>query len=75
MHGQGIDRPADGVPRGAGAGWTNEAISLAAHAGFSLALQWHPEWRASEDATSQKIFAAFWHGLPAVACCAISRLT
>ena len=60
VHGQGIDRPADGVrvealaPDG-----QIEAISLAAHAGFSLALQWHPEWRASEDATSQKIFAAF----------------
>lgn len=60
VHGQGIDRPADGVRVEAMApDGQIEAISLAAHAGFSLALQWHPEWRASEDATSQKIFAAF----------------
>ena len=36
-----------------------ETISLAAHSGFSLALQWHPRVARVRDATSQKIFAAF----------------
>ena len=60
VHGQGIDRPAEGVrvealaPDG-----QIEAISLAAHSGFSLALQWHPEWQFEKNAFSRALFGAF----------------
>ncbi|WP_116137807.1 gamma-glutamyl-gamma-aminobutyrate hydrolase family protein [Trinickia diaoshuihuensis] len=36
-----------------------EALSYPTSATFQLALQWHPEWHASTDVNSQKIFQAF----------------
>ncbi|HUN91110.1 MAG TPA: gamma-glutamyl-gamma-aminobutyrate hydrolase family protein [Burkholderiaceae bacterium] len=60
VHGQGIDRLAAGLAVEATADdGTIEAVRILAHPGFSLALQWHPEWRATENPVSMAIFAAF----------------
>jgi putative glutamine amidotransferase len=60
VHGQGIDRAASGLRIEATApDGQIEAVSIDAHRGFNLALQWHPEWRASENDDSIKIFSAF----------------
>lgn len=60
LHGQGVDRLAPGVavearsPDG-----LVEAFSVPAAPGFSLALQWHPEWRLDENPDSMRMFGAF----------------
>ena len=60
VHGQGIDQIAPGLTVEAVApDGQIEAVSITAHPGFALGVQWHPEWRASEDETSVQIFAAF----------------
>lgn len=60
VHGQGIDRLAPGVTVQARApDGQIEAITIDAHRGFNLALQWHPEWCAASNEDSIKIFAAF----------------
>lgn len=60
VHGQGIDRlAADLTAEAFAPDGQIEAVSIATHPGFSLALQWHPEWRPSESEASQQIFAAF----------------
>lgn len=60
VHGQGVDRVADGLRVEARApDGQIEALTIDAHRGFNLAVQWHPEWRAWENDDSQKIFAAF----------------
>lgn len=60
VHGQGIERLADGLRVEAVApDGQIEAVSLLNHRNFSLAVQWHPEWRPAENSVSQRIFAAF----------------
>ncbi len=60
VHGQGIDRLASGIAVQARApDGQIEAITINAHRGFNLALQWHPEWCAADNEDSIKIFAAF----------------
>jgi putative glutamine amidotransferase len=60
VHGQGIDRLALGLRAEAHASDGQiEAITIDAHPGFNLALQWHPEWRAAENEHSVNLFAAF----------------
>ncbi len=60
LHGQGIKRPGariviDGVaPDG-----TPEAIYVKDAPGFTLAVQWHPEWQAGNDPVSRPLFEAF----------------
>ncbi len=60
LHGQGIKRPGsriviDGVaPDG-----TPEAIYVEGAPGFTLSVQWHPEWRAADDPVSRPLFEAF----------------
>jgi putative glutamine amidotransferase len=60
LHGQGIARPG---PRVAIDGWapdgTPEAIYVKDAPGFTLSVQWHPEWRACDDPVSRPLFAAF----------------
>lgn len=60
LHGQGIDRlaPALKVEAQAPDGQI-EAVSMPSARGFVLGVQWHPEWRWSENAPSRQIFAAF----------------
>jgi putative glutamine amidotransferase len=60
LHGQGIDAIGPGLLEEARApDGVVEAIRVAAHPGFSLAVQWHPEWKVRENPDSMKIFAAF----------------
>ena len=60
LHGQGIDRLADGLQVEARAeDGLVEAYSVQGAAGFTLAVQWHPEWRVTENPDSMKIFGAF----------------
>lgn len=60
LHGQGIDRLAPGLVVEARAeDGLVEAYRVADAPGFSLALQWHPEWKVTENPNSMKLFAAF----------------
>ena len=60
LHGQGIKRPGcrvviDGhAPDG-----TPEAIYIEGAPGFTLSVQWHPEYRAAQDPVSRPLFEAF----------------
>lgn len=59
VHGQGIDRLAEGlIVEAVADDGTIEAVSRPGDA-FTLAVQWHPEWRLGESAVSQALFAAF----------------
>jgi putative glutamine amidotransferase len=70
LHGQGIDRLAPGlVAEAVAPDGVIEAVRVAAHPGFSLGLQWHPEWRVRENPISMRIFTAFGE-----ACAAYRRL-
>ncbi|RMF98207.1 MAG: gamma-glutamyl-gamma-aminobutyrate hydrolase family protein [Gammaproteobacteria bacterium] len=60
VHGQGIDRLADGLAVEAVApDGLIEAVSVPDAPGFALAVQWHPEWRAAQDEISIALFQAF----------------
>ena len=60
LHGQGIDVPGNRVRlEGFATDGTPEAISIKGSKGFCLAVQWHPEWNASKDLVSSKLFLAF----------------
>jgi putative glutamine amidotransferase len=60
VHGQGIDGIAPGLRAEAHApDGQIEAVSIAAHPSFSLAVQWHPEWQPWDNPSSLQIFAAF----------------
>jgi putative glutamine amidotransferase len=60
LHGQGINRPGprivvDGIaPDG-----TAEALHIRDAPGFTLSVQWHPEWNAADDPVSRPLFRAF----------------
>lgn len=60
VHGQGVNRLADGLrvealaPDG-----LVEAFSVAEARGFNLGVQWHPEWQAASDPVSMRLFKAF----------------
>jgi putative glutamine amidotransferase len=60
LHGQGINRLAAGLVAEARADdGLVEAYRLEDAKGFTLAVQWHPEWRFSENPDSVKLFRAF----------------
>jgi putative glutamine amidotransferase len=60
LHGQGIDLLAPGlVAEAVSPDHVIEAVRIAAHPGFSLGLQWHPEWKVLDNAISTRIFQAF----------------
>ena len=60
LHGQGIDRLAPPLHADALApDGQIEAVSMPGGRGFVLGLQWHPEWRWSENDVSRAIFQAF----------------
>jgi putative glutamine amidotransferase len=60
LHGQGINRlaPSLAVEARADDGLV-EAYRVADATGFTLAVQWHPEWRFSDNPDSMKLFTAF----------------
>ena len=60
LHAQAIDRLAIDLRVEARApDGTIEAVSMPGAKGFVLGVQWHPEWRWSENAQSRALFAAF----------------
>lgn len=60
VHGQGIDRLADGLQVEARADdGLIEAYSVTNAPGFTLAMQWHPEWKIRDNPDSMKLFGAF----------------
>ena len=60
LHGQGIDQLAPGLAVEARAeDGLVEAFSVPFAPGFTLALQWHPEWKLTDNPDSLKMFAAF----------------
>lgn len=60
LHGQGIDRAGQGIVLdGHAPDGTPEAIYVDDAPGFTLAVQWHPEWNAAADTVSRPLFQAF----------------
>jgi putative glutamine amidotransferase len=60
LHGQGINQLAPGLAVEAHADdGLVEAYRVADAKGFTLAVQWHPEWRFSDNPDSVKLFRAF----------------
>ncbi|MDO9526490.1 MAG: gamma-glutamyl-gamma-aminobutyrate hydrolase family protein [Gemmobacter sp.] len=60
LHGQGIARAgARIVVEGLAPDGTPEAISVRDAPGFSLSVQWHPEYNAATDPVSRPLFTAF----------------
>ena len=64
LHGQGIKEPgARVVIDGHAEDGTPEAIYIKGAAGFTLAVQWHPEWDAANDPVSRPLFERFGNAL------------
>jgi len=60
LHGQGIKHAAPRiVVEGRAEDDTPEAVYVQDAPGFTLAVQWHPEWNAADDPVSRPLFAAF----------------
>ncbi|MBP0481666.1 gamma-glutamyl-gamma-aminobutyrate hydrolase family protein [Sagittula salina] len=60
LHGQGIKTPGKHVVvEGLAPDGTPEAICIEGAAGFTLSVQWHPEWDAANDPVSRPLFEAF----------------
>ncbi len=60
LHGQGIKAPGPRiVVDGYADDGTPEAIYVADAPGFTLSVQWHPEWNANADPVSRPLFEAF----------------
>jgi len=60
LHGQGIKEPGPRVViDGHAPDGTPEAIYVKGAAGFTLSVQWHPEWNAAQDPVSKALFGAF----------------
>ncbi len=68
LHGQGIKEPGDRVViEGHAPDGTPEAIRVDGAPGFTLSVQWHPEWNAAEDPASRPLFKAFGEAVHAFA--------
>ena len=60
LHGQGIDRLADGlIAEAVATDGTVEAVRVADARRFALAVQWHPEYRPLANRTATLLFRAF----------------
>ncbi len=60
LHGQGICQPGPRIViDGRAEDGTPEAIFVRDAPGFTLAVQWHPEWNAAHDPVSRPLFEAF----------------
>lgn len=60
LHGQGVVRPGrDVVIDGLAPDGTPEALYVMDAPGFTLSVQWHPEWNAANDPVSRPLFQAF----------------
>lgn len=68
LHGQGIKRPGPRIViDGYAEDGTPEATYIEGAPGFTLSVQWHPEYRADEDPVSRKLFGAFGDAVRAFA--------
>jgi putative glutamine amidotransferase len=68
LHGQGIKAPgARIVVDGWAPDGTPEAIYVSDAPGFTLSVQWHPEWNAADDPVSRPLFQAFGAAVAAFA--------
>jgi len=60
IHGQGIDQLGEGLSAEARAEDTTiEALRITKASDFALAVQWHPEWKSTENQQSRALFGAF----------------
>ncbi|MAC77490.1 MAG: gamma-glutamyl-gamma-aminobutyrate hydrolase [Rhodobacteraceae bacterium] len=60
LHGQGIKTPGKRIViDGQAPDGTPEAIFVDGAPGFTMAVQWHPEWNADNDPVSRPLFEAF----------------
>ncbi|UWQ90033.1 gamma-glutamyl-gamma-aminobutyrate hydrolase family protein [Aliisedimentitalea scapharcae] len=60
LHGQGIKAPGSRIViDGLAEDGTPEAIFVKDAPGFTLSVQWHPEWDAANDPVSRPLFSAF----------------
>jgi putative glutamine amidotransferase len=60
LHGQGIKRPGPRIAvDGEAPDGTPEAIFVRDAPGFTLSVQWHPEWNAIDNPVSRPLFVAF----------------
>lgn len=60
LHGQGIKTPGKRIViDGHAPDGTPEALYVDGANGFTLSVQWHPEWQAGEDPVSRPLFEAF----------------
>ena len=60
LHGQGIKRAGERIViDGQASDGTPEAIYVKDAPGFTLSVQWHPEYNAANDPVSRKLFTAF----------------
>ena len=60
LHGQGLNKLGQGIePLASSVDGLVEAIHIPALPQFTLAVQWHPEWRAKENLFSTRIYQAF----------------
>jgi len=60
LHGQGIKRAGDRIEiDGHAPDGTPEATYIQDAPGFTLSVQWHPEWNAAHDPVSRPLFTAF----------------
>lgn len=70
LHGQGIKTAGKRIVI---EGWapdgTEEAILVADAPGFTLSVQWHPEYNAANDPVSRPLFEAFGEAVRAFAAC------
>lgn len=74
LHGQGIKcAGAQVVIDGHAPDGTPEAIYIKDAPGFTLSVQWHPEWNATNDPVSRPLFAAFGEAVHDFAGCGQSR--
>ena len=66
LHGQGIDRPAEGlIVEATAPDGQIEAVRVDGARGFAVAVQWHPEWRFRDNPQGRALFAAFGDALRA----------
>ncbi|MDX1555394.1 MAG: gamma-glutamyl-gamma-aminobutyrate hydrolase family protein [Xanthomonadales bacterium] len=64
LHRQGVERLADGLEVEAVAeDGLIEAFTVREAPGFTLAVQWHPEWKVENNPLSMQIFGAFGEAL------------
>jgi putative glutamine amidotransferase len=60
LHGQGIKTTGDRIEiDGHAPDGTPEALYVRGAPGFTLSVQWHPEWQAGDDPVSRPLFEAF----------------